>query len=547
MSPAFVATLRRPLPLVALTAALVVTSASCKRTDKQPTQIVLRLDSQLEAMTDVTAISVRVRRTPTGAAVFTNQFTVGTDRYTLPGELGLVAGSEDDDGPVFIEVQTQLARGGFFTTNVESRFIPRQVRVVPILLTRECVARTSAMSGTCASCSVCGCDPVRVDTDGGAPGGEHVSMFAPDRDESGCQLAHPPGIPPSLPNGNNAPFEAAPFTTPLPPNHSLTTRCSRGPCFAIHRLRFDWPTMANPNRWAQHGWDLDSTCTTQSRAIATCRNPGGVVNDGDNGRDNAFASRLGPFLQTLQGVGLSEAIINEGIDRGVATLGLELRGYNGTGDDSEIEAELFPLVSGHAGNNLSAPPRWDGSDVWLIDKTLTIAPDASVSRGYIAGSRLVLRLRSQTPISFTSSFGQSRLLISGGIASGNVHCGARQLGPLELGGFIEVRQLANELPFMGVCDPLQTFAVTTAFQQSADLNVVGDAPVNNVNVECNAISFGVTIEPAPINRVIVNDLAPSVRPNPCSPDAGVDASVDGSLPDASATDGRTDATVDARG
>jgi len=186
--------------------------------------------------------------------------------------------------------------------------------------------------------------------------------------------------------------------------------------------------------------------------------------------------------------------------------------------------------------------------VWLADRTLTIAPEAAVSRGYVAGSRIVLRLRSQTPISFVSSFGQSRLLVSGGIASGSVHCGGRQLGPLELGGFIEVRQLANELPFMGVCDPLQTFTITTAFQQSADLNVVGDAPVNNMNVDCNAISFGVTIEPAPISRVLVSEDSPTMRPNPCDRDGGVDASIpDASATDAGASDARSDAAVDARG
>jgi hypothetical protein len=163
----------------------------------------------------------------------------------------------------------------------------------------------------------------------------------------------------------------------------------------VRTLRFDWPTAANPNRWEQHGWDLDSTCTTQSRTIATCLNPGGVVNDGSNGRDNAFASRLGPFLQTLMGV--SEERINLEVGRGAATLGIELRGYNGTGDDSEVTAILFPLVNGRAGENNGAPPRWDGTDIWSLDKTLVIPPEQATSRGYIAGSRLVLRLRSQTP------------------------------------------------------------------------------------------------------------------------------------------------------
>jgi hypothetical protein len=523
-------------------AAVACLTGACKDKDEKPTQIVLRLDSQLEAMTDVQAISVRVRRTPTGAVVFSNRFAVGTGPYTLPGELGLVAGSADDDGPVYIEVQTQLTGGQAFTTHVESHFIPRQVRVVPILLSRDCASRVRTMSGAqCASCSACGCEPVRVDVDGGAPGGAYVEMFAPDRDESHCQLAHPPTLPPNLRNTQAPAFQPPPFDTPLPPRHTVTQRCRNGPCFAVRRLQFDWPTAENPNRWAQHGWDLDSRCTTPSRPVVTCLNRSGILIDGDNGRDNAFALKLGPFLQMLPRIGLSEATLNEGIGHGVATLGIELRNYGGTGDDSEIEAEFFPLVRGHAGDDLTAPPRWDGNDVWYADKTLTIAPEAAVSRGYVAGSRLVLRLRSQTPIAFFSSLGPSRLLISGGIVSGNVHCGGRQLGPLELGGFVEVRQIANELPYLGVCDPLQIFAVTTALQQSADLNVVGDMPVNNEYVECNAISFGVQIEPVPISRVLDDPDAPTVRPNPC--DAGVDVS----SADASAGDAGVDSSLDARG
>jgi hypothetical protein len=94
--------------------------------------------------------------------------------------------------------------------------------------------------------------------------------------------------------------------------------------------------------------------------------------------------------------------------------------------------------------------------------------------------------------------------------------------------------------------PLQTFAVSTAFSQSADLNVVGDMPVNNANVACNAISFGVTIEPAPITRVLIETNGPSVRPNPCVPDAGVsDAGSDAGNVDAAAPDAAIDAARDA--
>lgn len=61
-------------------------------------------------------------------------------------------------------------------------------------------------------------------------------------------------------------------------------------------------------------------------------------------------------------------------------------------------------------------------------------------------------------------------------------------------------------------------------------------PVNNEYVECNAICFGVQIEPVPISRVLDDPDAPTVRPNPC--DAGVDAS---------AGDAGVDSSLDARG
>jgi|LNFM01.1.fsa_nt_gb hypothetical protein len=504
----------------------------CRRTDRAPTQLVLHIDSQIESGIDLRAVIVTARRTPTGPVVMQKDFSLG-GAVRLPGDVGLFATAQDDSGPVYIEVQAQLTRGGSFTVNAESSFQPGRVRVVPILLSINCA--TLAAAGTvsmCASCSACGCEPIRADSDGGTPAGNYVPPFSPDEDrESRCQLAHPTALPRDLPN--------PPDSTP----DAGTRLCERGQCFAVRVLRFDWPTMANPDGWRRHGWDLDGTCTTMDRAVPTCRNPGGVVVDGENGRDNAFASRLGPYLQTLNNV--SEQRIAMGMLRGDASMGIELRGYSGTGDDGTVEALFFPIARGRAGDDPAAPPRWDGTDVWSLDRYIVISPEDAISRGYVAGSRMVLRLRSQTPIAFATEFGQARLLISGGIAAGSVHCGGRQLGPLELGGFVEVRQLSNDLPLLGLCDPLQRFAVSTALAQSADLNVVGDSPVNNPNVDCNAISFGVTLVPVPI-RAIEGEVNSGIRPNPCVPDAeGPDASTPDAAPNDASADGRADAGADA--
>ncbi|MBL8678816.1 MAG: hypothetical protein JNK05_06605 [Myxococcales bacterium] len=524
-------------------ASAVVATEGCRRADKPPTQLVLHIDSQIEAGIDLRALIVTARRAPMGPAVWQKDFQLSGD-LRLPGEVGLYANAPEDNGTVYIEVQAQLARGGSFTVNAESQFIPGRVRVVPILLTINCATLAAAgTAGMCASCSACGCDTIRADVDaGGMPAGNYVTPFSGEEDrESRCQLARPPPLPRDLPN------------PPAPPPDAGARLCERGPCFAVRILRFDWPTMANPDAWRRHGWDLDGICTSMNRAIPTCRNPGGVVVDGENGRDNAFASRLGPYLQTLNNV--SEERINSGIARGEASMGVELRGYSGTGDDGTVEALLFPIARGRAGDNPAEPPRWDGNDVWSLDRYVVVSPEDAVSNGYVAGSRIVLRLRSQTPIAFATEFGQSRFLVSGGIASGTVHCGGRQLGPIELGGFVEVRQLSNDLPFLGLCEPLQRFAVNTALAQSADLNVVGDAPVNNPNVDCNAISFGVTLVPVPI-RAIEGEVNAGIRTNPCLPEAGA---VDASAPDDggadagfsdggdASSDARTDARIDARG
>jgi hypothetical protein len=516
-------------------AACALAGSSCRRADLAPTQIVLHIDSQLEAGTTLRNIRVKARRgDAAGREVFNQDFDVSGGSFRLPGEVGLFATDPGDRAPVFIEVQAGLTSGGFFTVQLVSSFVPGQTRVVPVLLTRSCAA--SAASGTCASCSACGCEPIRFDVDGGVPGGSYVAPFAGARAGT-CELAQPPELPRDLPN----PIVDAGVS----PGTGL---CERGPCFAVRRLTFDWPTMANPNRWRRHGWDLDGNCSTGGQGGATCRNAAGVVEDGENGRDNAFASRLGPYLQTLMNV--SEERINIGIESGLSSMGIELRGYAGTGDDSTVEAVFFPIAQGRPmGMPIGTAPRWDGNDVWALDRFIMISADAAVSRGYVAGSRVVLRLRSQTPLAFATEFGQSRLLVSGGIASGTVHCGGSQLGPMELGGFLEIGQLSRDLPLLGLCDPLQQFAVTTALGQSADLNVVGDAPVNNPNVDCNAISFGVTLEPVRMLR-LEGELGTPLRGNPC--DAGAtppDASAtDASSTDASATDGgSTDAgATDAR-
>jgi hypothetical protein len=515
---------------------LSLAALDCQRNER-PTQIVLHIDSQLRAGVEVQAIVVRARRAANGPVVFQRDFSLVNSSFRLPGEVGLYASNANDSGPVYIDLSVQLTQGGSFSVQAESRFVPREVRVVPVLLSLDCASRAAMTpGGTCAaSCSACGCSPVLVDSDGGQPGGQYVDPLGPEQDtEARCQLARPPPIPPDLPN------------PPTPPTDGGTGSgfCQRGPCFAVRALRFDWPTDANPNGWQTHGWDLDGICTSMSRAIPTCRNPSGVVVDGLNGRDNAFASRLGPYLQSVMNI--SEQRINENVEAGVASMGIELRGYAGTGDDGTVEVVFFPISQGRAGDG-SMPPRWDGNDIWSVDRYIVVSPEDAISRGYVAGSRIVLRLRSQTPLAFATEFGQSRFLVSGGIASGTVHCGGRQLGPIELGGFVEVRQLTNDLPLLGLCSPLERLAVATALAQSADLNVVGDVPVNNANVDCNAISFGVTLVPVPI-RAIEGEVNAGVRPNPCLPDSGTspsDASAEAGA-DAS-SDGSFDAAVDARG
>jgi hypothetical protein len=503
--------------------------ASCRRADLPPTQIVLRIDSQLDPGTVLASVRVQARRDPEAVATLLDRtYDLRAGTFALPGEVGLYATDPSDRGPVHVSVRAELAGGGSFDARVETSFVPGQIRVVPLLLTRDCAARASGDGGACAACSACGCEPLRVDVDGGTPGGNYVPPFSGERAGS-CELARPPELPRELPN--------------LRPDAGATPGpglCDRGPCFAVRRLRFDWPTQANPDRWREHGWDLDGVCSTGSQGGATCRNPAGVVDDGQNGRDNAFAARLGPYLQTLMNV--SEARINEGIEAGVSSLGIALRGYAGTGDDSTVEAVLFPIAQGHPrGMPSGTAPRWDGGDVWSLDRYIMISPEDAVSRGYVAGSRIVLRLRSQTPLSFATSLGQSRLLISGGIASGTVHCGGAALGPLELGGFLEISQLSRDLPLLGVCDPIQLFAVTTALNQSADLNVVGDAPVINPNVDCNAISFGVTLEPVRFST-IEGEIGTPLRGEPCNRDAGAP---DAGSNDAGSNDAGPDASQDA--
>ncbi|MDP3276781.1 MAG: hypothetical protein Q8Q09_16395 [Deltaproteobacteria bacterium] len=513
---------------------------ACRRADLKPTQLVVRIDSQLVPEQELRAIRVLASRTLMGTPILDRVYEFRDGAFTLPGEIGLYAQDVNDQGIVHIEVRADTTAGQTFTVRAEAQFVPRETRIVPILLTRSCGNRLP--SDTCASCTACGCETLRFGDDGGVPTGAYLPVRSGAQNE-GCALAQVPEVPRSLEDRLVGPDGRV------------------GYAYAVRRVRFDWPTATNPRGWRTLGYDLDGLCSAGGAANATCRNPGGVVEDGEAGRDNAFASRLGPYLVTNNQV--SEAAVNARIALGGATMGLELREYAG-GDDGRVELSFLPLAQGHPEGRDGEAPRWDGNDDWALDESLALGPDGrQTSLGFVAGSRLVVRMRSQTGLIFPVENGlQTRFVISGGVVSGGVHCGGRVLGSLQFGGWIDVAQVSRDTVYAGLCSPLQRFAVTTALVQAADLYVVGDGPVNNPNLDCNAISVGFELELSPI-RAVTRRVRTAQPSSPCDAlgdggvgdagdasdagDAGIaddagDAGDAGSVGDAS-----TDARPDARG
>lgn len=316
---------------------------------------------------------------------------------------------------------------------------------------------------------------------------------------------------------------------------------------------------------ARTGIDLDGTMTT-SREDATCEplsiegeRVGQPIIDGLGGVDNSLAVNLLPAVEATLPCLEDNIALTQG--RGVGTVILWIRAWNGAPDDASVSAVLTTSVDGtgedpsvvgfvpsepHDLVYLDQPgrgapdPGWQGDDSWFVDP-VDFEPDAggaaSLQRprreqadGYVAGGRLVIPLVDGTEFKLIagdgllSSDGAMVVAVNGGFLIADIGDEGERLDRGVFVGRFGIEDLGAATPQIGICD-LNASVIESLFGQFADIHHSPSG--DRMGLPCDAFSMGITFTGV---RGRIAALAPSSRPplEPCA--SGIAPEVDRCCP-----------------
>jgi len=305
---------------------------------------------------------------------------------------------------------------------------------------------------------------------------------------------------------------------------------------------------------ARIGIDLDSAVTTgQDNASCQPRKVDGevvgqAVVDGEKGIDNSLGTTLLPTVGAVLPCLQDNLALTQG--RGIGTIILWVRGWNGQPDDASVSAMLTtavdgtsedPSVAGYGRNSdldlvytrgaqtESAPdPEWDAEDWWYLDpeefgedetgEPSIDLPNATETDAYVAFGRLVLPLPPGSGFKLIAgdgslpSDGSMSVIVNGGVMMGDL---TEDLKGLEHGlfsGRFTIEKLGEATPDVGIC-AIDATVIESLFGQYADIQSTPE--MDGTGAECDAFSLGVTF--AGVAGRIAG-LAPASRPKlePCA-------------------------------
>ena len=329
-----------------------------------------------------------------------------------------------------------------------------------------------------------------------------------------------------------------------------------------------------PEMAARIGIDLDATVTT-GRDDATCEPRledgqvvGQAVVDGDNGIDNSIGAALLPTTGSALPCLEDNLALTQG--RGVGTILLWVKDWNGLADDASVTAMLTTAVDGTnedpslvgfdesdpvnlayvSGNpNVEVPdPGWDNQDSWFLDpvdfeKDEFGAPSLDLPKAeqvdaYVSSGRLVVPLLPGTEFKLiagdgsVASDGAMTVTVNGGFMMGDLTEDLEELGHGLFTGRFSIEKLGEATPDIGVCS-INATVIESLFGQYADIQ--SSPEMDGTGAECDAFSLGVTFTGV-AGRIA--GLAPASRPKlePCA--QGSAAPVDRCCP-SQWLDGRT--------
>lgn len=281
----------------------------------------------------------------------------------------------------------------------------------------------------------------------------------------------------------------------------------------------------------QVGVDLDGTATT-GPYNATCEPrtvDGSVVGqpvvDGDKGIDNAIGVHLLPITSTALPCLEDNLALTQG--RGIGTVLLWVRGWNGTDHDARVSVVLSnsvdatsedPSLVGFAENypvdlvylsgdrDVEAPgPAWDEQDSWFLDPVDFFVdeggepsldlPKTEQLDAYVSHGRLVVPLLPATAFKLIAgdgtipSDGDMTITVNGGFMTGDISDDRKRLERGLFAGRLTLERLADITPRVGLCT-FDAELMESLIGQFADIR--GSAEGDGMILECDAFSVGVT-------------------------------------------------------
>lgn len=272
--------------------------------------------------------------------------------------------------------------------------------------------------------------------------------------------------------------------------------------------------------WRTIGYDLDGRCSQPPDWDIECRPPlmtAAPEADGEGGIDNSFGHNLFPLVEvTVPGLEETSRMYQM---RGVGTILIILRGWNGEDDDSHVEvvAGITVFATPGAPGGTEPPdvvqtpdgpqttdgtplpePVWDGNDwFWLRSDNFF---EGNVNRpfivddnAYVTNRTLVLRLPERTDFIFPGEEVGLLVRLTGAVGTVRISEDESQLEDITVAGRWPVLDLLATAEAIGVCAGSTEHGILeNQLQRTADVR--DRAGSGGSGASCNAVSLGLEFE-----------------------------------------------------
>ena len=192
--------------------------------------------------------------------------------------------------------------------------------------------------------------------------------------------------------------------------------------------RFDF--APNVDGGVLRGYDLDQRCTCPGASSCVPLKGAPTICDDDAGRDNSGAQLLDTFTKVASA--FSPQKLNQKLQNGEFGLIVRIRNYNGTANDTSVEAALF-LSNGTPSATDGGPPivpKLDGNDSWTIDPQSLLGgvappyipqPNSTDTAAYVSDGVVVASLaNADLELNAGSGLGSLRVNLTGVVVTGRL-------------------------------------------------------------------------------------------------------------------------------